>query len=243
MIISPLLYLVSGVIPLQITLETLKIVSSHSRNEADAGPNAHLPTLILLLKYWSVYALAFGIVPPVITNGFLWGIPFASLALLGVSCVLTKELLCQFTKFIQSQDSKFVFLFNRLSDVKVSWYQWLTYASNTNENNIASMFVFGEITQLWISLANRVPLAETHYLERAFDSIMQYLGAFTSRLLDQLHKGTLKRQQQQQQDARAGTLLTKDALAYIRRRGDNPASTYNEDYDLLDDLIDESKKK
>ncbi|GAV54006.1 hypothetical protein ZYGR_0AK05080 [Zygosaccharomyces rouxii] len=239
MIISPLLYLVSSVIPLQITLETLKIVCSHTKNEPNTGPNAHLPTLILLLKYWAVYALAFGVVPGAITNGIIWGIPFASLILLGLSCILTKELLCQFTKFIQSQDSKFVFLFNRLSDVKVSWYQWLTYATNTNENNIASLFVFGEITQLWVSLANRVPLAETHYLERAFDDIMQYLGVFTGRLLDQIHR----RNDRQDQVPGVDATFRRESLASLRSRGDGFASTYNEDYDLLDDLIDESKKK
>lgn len=239
MIISPLLYLVSSVIPLQITLETLKIVCSHTKNEPNTGPNAHLPTLILLLKYWTLYVLVFGVVPGAVTDRIIWAIPFASLVLLGTSCILTKELLCQFTNFIQSQDSKFVFLFNRLSDVKVSWYQWLTYATNTNENNIASLFVFGEITQLWVSLANRVPLAETHYLERAFDDMMQYLGVFTGRLLDQIHRRSDGQKQGPATDAR----FRKESFVNPSRKSDGFASTYNEGYDLLDDLIDESKNK
>lgn len=233
MIISPLFYLVSSVIPVQITLETLKIVCSHSAPESSAASSANIPILVLLLKYWAVYALAFGVVPSFLITGVLSWIPFGSLVLLGASCVLTKELLCRFTQFIQSQDSKFVFLFNKLSDVKVSWYQWLTYAASRNENNIASLFVFGEITQLWVSLANKIPLAETHYLERAFDGIMQYVSVVTEGVLDHIHS----RDGQQAPDAPSVARGATDC----RRRPSEVC--YNEEYDLLDDLIEETKKK
>ncbi|AQZ16699.1 YOR152C [Zygosaccharomyces parabailii] len=233
MIISPLFYLVSSVIPVQITLETLKIVCSHAAPDSTAASNANVPILVLLLKYWAVYALAFGVVPSFISKGILSWIPFGSLMLLGVSCVLTKELLCNFTKFIKTQDSKFVFLFNKLSDVKVSWYQWLTYAASTNENNIANFFVFGEITQLWISLANRVPLADTNYLERTFDYVMQYVGVVTNGVLDHFHSHNTGRAPQAPMTPR-GTAI---------RRGRPSDAGYDEGYDLLDDLIEETKKK
>lgn len=228
MITSPLFYLTSSVIPLQITLETLKIVGSHAKNEPNSsGPNAYFPTVILLLKYWTLYGLVFGVVPRSITDGVIWGVPFVSLIFLGISCILTKELVCQFTNFIQSQDSKFMFLFNKLSDVKVSWYQWLWYATDTNENNIASLFVFGEITQLWISLANRFSLVETHYLEKSFDTMMSYVGVPIGILLDQFHSG--KQEKKSGADGKTGSRVA--------------GSAYNEDYDLMDDLIDETKKK
>lgn len=249
-VVSPLIYLVAVIIPLLVTLETLNIVcfTSSSNNVNDKSNPAsskaptistastNLHTLVFLLKYWSLYGIIFGVIPPNVTNGILANLPFASLIFLVASGIITQELLTKFTKFIQSQDGKFIFLFNKFNDTNVSWYQWFSYATTYDENNIANLFIFGEFTQFWISLSNKFPFPTTNYLERSFDSLLTYLSELTRVVLHYLYPS----------DGQPQSRATASTSSYKRNSSDpnrSSFSTLNEGYDLLDDLIEESKKR
>lgn len=181
MVWSILLYLVSVVVPLVVTLETLAIVQSGRHENLQSSP-----TLILQLKYWSLYGIVFGLVPGFVVRSVLNNLPFSGLLAVVGSSVLTAEVVRNFTKFLQRQDGKYVFLINKLNDSKVSWMQWLRFAASGNGPG-EDVFLFGEFTRFWVSLANRLPLTETHYLERCFDELREKLLTVARALGSYLH--------------------------------------------------------
>lgn len=248
-VVSPLFYLVAVVIPLLVTLETLNIICFTSNSNVNDNSNlpsskaptistasTNLHTLVFLLKYWSLYGILFGIIPPNVTSMVLSNVPFASLIFLVANGIITQELLTKFTKFIQSQDGKFIFLFNKFNDTNVSWYQWFSYATTYDENNIASLFIFGEFTQFWISLSNKFPFPSTNYLERTFDRLLTYLNELTQVAIHYFYPNN-GQPQSRAKDA------TSSSSSYDRNIPDPSRTSFSEGYDLLDDLIEESKKR
>lgn len=218
MIVSSLMYLVSVVVPLLVTVETLTMVCKGSSASAPA-----MNTLVLQLKYWCLYAILFGAVPASLSRAVIATLPMAGLALLAAAAAVTAELLRDFTRFAQSQDTRFMFLFNKLSDSNVSWWQWFNYAGAYDENNTARLFVFGQFTQFCVSWANRLPVARTRLLESSFDALQQWLVAF-AQVAGRHWKARMRH---------APAACTKSSPG---------SSKYAEGYDLLEDFLEDTKK-
>lgn len=266
MIVSSFIYLVSVVIPLLVTLETLNIIcftsnSGPKREQGAKNPtistaNTNIRTLVFQLKYWCLYGIAFGVTPINFTNAILNNIPFASILLLGVNGVLTTELLREFTKFIQCQDGKFIFLFNKFNDSNVSWFQWINYATTYDENNIANLFIFGEFTQFWVSLADKSPFGNTQYLEKSFDHLQDYLIELTNTVNQYLHrrkatsdpynKNTDKnvpRGFRATSTEHTNGATARSSEASSQRKSSESSTKFSEGYDLLEDIFEDSRKK
>lgn len=204
--------------------------------------NVNVRTLIYLLKYWCLYAIIFGVFSANLTWTILGVIPFASLAFLVLNGLVTLELVYQFIEFIESQDGKVLFLFNKFNDSNVTWWQWFSYATTYDDNNIASNFIFGKVTQFLISLANRSPFSRTDYLERGFNMMELYLRQFTHTIIMQR-----KSYQQQQQRQRRSQRREDPAGAHSARSSTSSVaasiSKLGEGYDFLDDIIEESRQR
>lgn len=187
------------------------------RGSGSSAANAN--TLVLQLKYWCLYAILFGAIPTGLTRALLANLPLAGLAVLAASAAITAELLRDFTRFAQNQDTRFVFLFNKLGDANTSWWQWFQYAGAYDENNTARLFVFGQFTQLCVSVTARLPLGTTSLLDNTFDALQEWLvrlAHFAGQHWSQRNVGTSP---------------------------PTPGSTkYAEGYDMLEDFLDDSKK-
>lgn len=170
MLAGSAMYLVSVIVPLTITVETLAMVG---RRGAAATPS--ITTLSLQLKYWSLYAAVFGAVPSGLTRTLVAAVPLGGLLATAASAALTAELLRDFAQFAQSQDSRVVSLFSKLGDPGVSWWSWLNSATARDESGPGRLFVFGQFTQFCVSAAARAPLPETRFLETAFEALQQWL--------------------------------------------------------------------
>lgn len=207
MVWSLLLYLVSVVVPLVITLETLAVVG---RRESSAS----LSTLVLQLKYWSLYGMVFGLLPGAVVRGILNNLPFSGLLAVVGSSVLTAEVVRDFTLFLQTQDGKYVFLMSKLNDPSVSWTKWLRYAATSSDSD-EGVFVFGEFTKFWVSLACRSP--DTHYLESCFNELQEKVVGLARLMGGYLH-------------SRGAGAPRVDPVRF------------SEGYDMLEDILLDSKK-
>ncbi|QLQ78267.1 hypothetical protein HG537_0A05140 [Torulaspora globosa] len=226
MIVSSLLYLVSVVVPLLVTVETLTLVCKGNGASASA-----LNTLVLQLKYWCLYAILFEAIPSSLSRAVLATLPLAGLALLAAAAAVTAELLRDFTRFAQSQDTRFMFLFNKLSDSNVSWWQWFNYAGAYDENNTARLFVFGQFTQFCVSLANRLPVARTRLLESSFDALQQWLVMF-AQVVGRHWKSRMRH------------VVGRNGTDRSSCKNSSPGSSkYAEGYDLLEDFLQDTKKE
>lgn len=217
MVWTLLLYLVSVLVPLVVTLETLVVVSRHESLQSSQGC---LRSLILQLKYWSLYGIVFGLVPGTLVRGVLHNVPFAGLLAVVGSSVLTAEVVRDFTLFLQSQDGKYVFLFSKLNDPSVSWTRWLRYAASASDAEGDDVFVFGEFTRFLVSLASRLTLADTHYVERCFAELQERLAGLSHIIGQYVHSRS------------AGD-----------RQPDPSKYKFSEGYDMLDDLLLDSRKE
>lgn len=202
-----------------------------------SSSDVNVRTLIYMLKYWTLYVMLFGMLSN-LTWTLLSVLPFGSLGFLCLNGFVTLELVYQFIEFIESQDGKVFFLFNKFNDSNVTWWQWVNYATTYDENNVASNFVFGKLTQFVISLANRSPFSRTDYLDRGFNIMELYLRQFTHTIIMQREAYG---QQQQQRQARQPRDHEQDTSANVGRK--STASRFSEGYDMLDDILQESRQR
>lgn len=183
--------------PLLITFETIHLsrdwpspilqTASYALQQQKEKANLQL----LLLKYWSIFAFIWLVLPYSPIYFIFDIIPFYNIVSFGVGCVLTEEISQGFVKFIEEQD-KIIGLLQKMDKSTGNFekvYNVILTTVNFNNNRyMATTFLFGKITEHFISPAKEISL-HTNYINSIFDNIILGITYIRNELFDHIRVG------------------------------------------------------
>ncbi|KAG0669033.1 hypothetical protein C6P45_004173 [Maudiozyma exigua] len=195
---SVLSLIVSVILPLHVTLETVYLskdsnaMSSFVKSSSMLQPQTEQNELTtLLLKYWALHGVMYLLIPHTPLKTIIDIIPLSGFILFVYNCLATIELLGKFTKFIIEQQQfltnflKFIESFKDPKKSKLEQFTKLYQSSFTNyynqkyhtdirDQNLVDSFLFGNYTDSVIALCKRygnlVPM--TNIIPTCFDFIV-----------------------------------------------------------------------
>lgn len=185
-------------IPLHITLETTYLskdanaVSSFVQSSSMLQQQTQQGELTsLLLKYWSLFALIYIIIPQTPLNILLNIIPLKDFLLTAFNLLSTTELLIKFAKFIEEQKqflSGFLKFLNNMNDPNKSKLEEFTklyqssftnyynekYHTDIRDKNVVESYLFGAYTDSVVALTKRYAgmIPSTNIIQTCFDFIV-----------------------------------------------------------------------
>ncbi|CAB4252334.1 similar to Saccharomyces cerevisiae YOR152C Putative protein of unknown function [Maudiozyma barnettii] len=197
-ITSILSSIVSIIIPLHVTLETVYLskdsnaMSSFVKSTSMLQPQTEQAELTtLLLKYWALHGIIYLLIPQTPLQFLVGILPFSGLIIFIYNILATVELLAKFTTFINEQQqflSNFLKFINSMNDPKKSKLEQFTrlyqssftnyynqkYHTDIRDQNLVDSFLFGTYTDSVIALCKRYAkiAPQTNIIPTCFDFII-----------------------------------------------------------------------
>ncbi|SMN18418.1 similar to Saccharomyces cerevisiae YOR152C Putative protein of unknown function [Maudiozyma saulgeensis] len=195
---SVLSSIVSIIIPLHVTLETVYLskdsnaMSSFVKSTSMLQPQTEQGELTtLLLKYWALHAILYLLIPQTPIQFLVGILPFSEFIIFIYNILATVELLAKFTIFINEQQqflSNFLKFVNNINDPKKSKLEQFTrlyqssftnyynqkYHTDIRDQNLVDSFLFGTYTDSVIALCKRYAkfAPQTKIIPTYFDFIV-----------------------------------------------------------------------
>lgn len=281
-IINSLSYIVSVIIPLHLTLETVFLSKDSNEMSTFLKSTAMLQQQTaqsaitnLLLKYWTLYGLIYLLVPQTPLQIVINIIPLKSLILLGCNTLATMELLSEFIHFINEQKqfvTSFLKFMNNINDPKKSKFEQFTklyqssytnyynkkYGKDVRDPTLLDSFLFGAYTDSVVAVTKRFQyfFPKTNTIQSNFDFIILNILNFKNFIESyaKFAKEHPSGNNQQNSSSSEGNTLNNDGNNTSQSSGTDsqPGSfrsstngdngTQYDEYDFINDLIEESKK-
>ncbi|SCU83309.1 LAFA_0D02850g1_1 [Lachancea sp. 'fantastica'] len=204
--------LVSTVIPLQFTIEYL--------NMSGSGPEP-TPLSILLLKFWCLHAMTRVIPNPLVY--VFQSLPLSNVIELGAWLVLTRELVSQFGKLEIAKGYRVESKGKPPSQDQR--FLWTSYFMSISNRPPTDRYVFGQLTFYSLAVIERWPL-DLQVLDSSFRTVMGWISQLRSKAPPQTPVQT-----------------SAWTWGYNWFAGQtNQTSKSEEEYDLLEDVIQDIKR-
>ncbi|CCF57511.1 hypothetical protein KAFR_0C05200 [Kazachstania africana CBS 2517] len=239
---KPIWFIVSVLVPLQITIETLHLSHKDSSRMGKTTKVLHLQpqkaTMVeLLLKYWSLHCMIYLILPHTPLYIIYKLLPFSLMILTAFNLALTRELLLQFINVVEEQNS-FINLINKIDNPKASSLDHLTNFLNfTINRKILQDFLFGRITeQMLISTELTKDYPSTNFVVQLFEWIESKVSDAMTILLS-----SNKTSHADCYNSYKFWNFGQDKNYKNDDKKFRHKYRFNDDYDMMDDIIEETK--
>ncbi|CCC71551.1 hypothetical protein NCAS_0H02410 [Naumovozyma castellii] len=234
-------YIISNVllswVPLILTIETIQSSKDMSGPNTDSLQQAKHLFYKTLLQFWILSALFFNLIPYSPIRLLYSTVPFSSFISTAFFLVLTLELISKFHEYMAFTKSTEVYhLPSQFVNRKFARFKLLMSILFGQYNSFVPKkrevtFHFGNITEFFITIPEFYSLPKTSYINESFVILTDYASKIIQTMFSYFSNDnkTLKKEK------------VKGNYKYFETI---PLNTSNarEDYDLLDDIISETKK-
>ncbi|SCU95184.1 LADA_0G14092g1_1 [Lachancea dasiensis] len=213
LITSPAIFVTSTIIPLQITIEHLNLGGN--------GPDS-FSMYVFLLKYWCLYTMIRSIPNPLVY--LFQSLPLSNVVELGAWVVLVCEILGRFNLL---EISRGYGISTHTKPASTARTGWMSYFQSLTTPPLTDRYVFGQLTIMNLRFVENWPF-KLQILDSSFKGSIGWILRF---------QGTPLKNQES-----ADTRSWKWGYQWLAGQAIQKAVGGEEEYDLLDDVIQDIKK-